>query len=69
MHMGVHVVGQLVEALCYKPDGCGFDSRWGSLKFFRLHNPSGRNMVSGLTQSLTEMSTRNIVCRVRAAGA
>ena len=27
---------------------------------FRLHNPSGRTMTLGLTQSLTEMSTRNI---------
>ena len=23
-----HEVAQLVEALCYKPEGCGFDSRW-----------------------------------------
>jgi hypothetical protein len=23
-----HVVTQLVEALRYKPEGCGFDSRW-----------------------------------------
>jgi hypothetical protein len=27
---------------------------------FHGHNPSGRTMVLGLTQSLTEMSTRNI---------
>jgi hypothetical protein len=31
-----------------------------SLKIFHLHNPSGRTMALGLTQSLTEMSTRNI---------
>ena len=24
-----HAVVQLVEALCYKPEGRGFDSRWG----------------------------------------
>jgi len=23
-----HTVAQLVEALCYKPEGHGFDSRW-----------------------------------------
>jgi hypothetical protein len=23
-----HAVGQLVEALCYNSEGCGFDSRW-----------------------------------------
>ena len=23
-----HAVAQLVEALRYKPEGCGFDSRW-----------------------------------------
>jgi hypothetical protein len=23
-----HAVAQLVEALCYKPNGRGFDSRW-----------------------------------------
>ena len=25
---GEHAVAQLVEALGYKPEGCGFDSRW-----------------------------------------
>ena len=29
-----HVVAQLVEALRYKPEGCGFDSRWCHSKFF-----------------------------------
>jgi hypothetical protein len=27
-------VAQFVEALRYKPEGCGFDSRWFSLEFF-----------------------------------
>ena len=27
---------------------------------FHWHNPSGRNMALGLTQPLTEMSTRNV---------
>jgi hypothetical protein len=30
---------------------------------------SGRTMALGLTQSLTEMSTRNIFCGVKTAGA
>jgi hypothetical protein len=37
--------------------------------FFHWHNPSGRTMALGLTQSLTEMSTRNISWGVNAAGA
>ena len=36
---------------------------------FRWHNPSGRTMALGLTQSLTEMSTRNIFLGVKASGA
>jgi len=37
----------------------GFDSRWCHLNFF-IDNPSGRTMALGLTQPVTEMSTRNI---------
>ena len=36
---------------------------------FHLHNPSSRTISLGLTQPLTEMSTRNVSCRVKAAGA
>ena len=32
----------------------------GVIGIFHWHNPSGRTMVLGLTQPLTEMSTRNI---------
>jgi hypothetical protein len=28
-----HTLGQLVEALRYKPEGCGFDSRWCQWNF------------------------------------
>ena len=28
-----YAVAQLVEALRYKPEGCGFDSRWGHCNF------------------------------------
>jgi len=52
-----HAVAQLVEAMRYKTEGRGFDSRW--CHFFHWHNPSGRTMALGLTQPLTEMSTRN----------
>jgi hypothetical protein len=36
---------------------------------FHWHNPVGRTMALGSTQPLTEMSTRNISCGVKAAGA
>ena len=51
--------GTLIEALRYKPEGRSFDSRW-CIGIFHRHNPSGRTMALGLTQLLTEMSTRNI---------
>jgi len=54
----------LFEALRYTPEGCGFDTG-----IFHWHNPSGRTMVVGSTQSLTEMSTRNISRGVNGAGA
>ena len=55
-------VAQLVEALRYKPEGRGFDSQ------LCLWN-SGPTMALGSTQPLTEMSTGNISCGVKAAGA
>ena len=61
-----HMVAQLVEALNYKPEGIGFDSRWCywhfSLTSFRpQYGP-------GVAQSRTEMSTMNISLGVKAAG-
>jgi hypothetical protein len=56
------VLAQLIEALRYKPEGSGFDSRWCP-----WHNHSGCTMVLGSTQPLTEMSTRNISWGVMAA--
>ena len=41
----------------------------GVTGIFHLHNPSDRTMALGLTQPLTEMSTRNISWGVNAAGA
>jgi hypothetical protein len=55
-------MAQLVEALHYRSEGRGFDSRM-------CHNPSGRIMALGSTQPLTEMSTRGISWGVKAAGA
>jgi len=40
----------------------------GVTGIFHWHNPSGGTMVLGLTQPLTEMSTRNISWRLKAAG-
>jgi hypothetical protein len=41
-------VAQLVEALRYKSESCGFES----LEFF-IDNPSGRTVTLGSTQPLT----------------
>jgi len=54
------IVAQLVETLCYKSEGLGFDSPMVSMEIFHRHNPSGRTMALRLTQPLTEMITRNI---------
>jgi hypothetical protein len=40
----------------------------GVIEIFHCHNPSGRTMALGLTQPLTEMSTRNISWEVKSAG-
>jgi hypothetical protein len=53
-----YAVAQLVEALRYKPEGRGFDSRWGHCDF-----------TMGSTQSVTEMSTRSISWDAKAADA
>ena len=57
-----HAVTELIEALCYKLEGCGFDFRWGHWDFFHLLNPSGRTMVLGSTPTVTENFTRGISC-------
>jgi hypothetical protein len=41
-----YVVAQSVEALRYKPEGCGFDSRWGHWNFSVTY-PFGRTMGRG----------------------
>jgi hypothetical protein len=57
-----NAVAQLVEALRYKPEGRGFDSR-----LCNWFNPLGRNKKS--TQPLPEMYNRNIFWELKAAGA
>jgi hypothetical protein len=39
-------VSVVVKALCYKPEGRGFDTQWG--EFLNLPNPSGRTRPWGL---------------------
>jgi hypothetical protein len=56
----VHAVGYLVEALSYNPEGRRFGFPVSSLDFFNRPNPSNRTMSLASTQSLTEMSTRNL---------
>jgi hypothetical protein len=55
-------------ALCYKPEVCWFDTLW-CIGIFHRHNPSGLIMALGLTQPLTEISTRNFSWGVKAVGA
>jgi hypothetical protein len=50
---------QLVEAVCHKPEGRGFEYD-EVIEFFISPNPSSRIMSVGSTQLLTKMSTRNI---------
>jgi hypothetical protein len=53
-------IAYLVESLCYKPEGCGFDSLLGHRIFFNLPDPSIRTVDLGSTEPLTEMNTRNL---------
>jgi hypothetical protein len=41
----------------------------GVTGIFHSHNPSGFTLILGFTQPLTELSTRNISCGVKAADA
>jgi hypothetical protein len=59
-----HTVAQLVEALCYNPEGREFDD--GGIFHWHL---SGRTLALGLTQAVTETSTRNVSWEVKAVGA
>jgi hypothetical protein len=54
-------VSRLVEALCYKLGGRGFDSLWGFEAFYWI-NPSGLTMAMELTQPLTDMNIKELPC-------
>jgi hypothetical protein len=49
----------LVEALCCKPEVHGFDPN-ELIAFLNLLNPSSCSMALGATQSVKEMSTKNL---------
>ena len=57
---GTLLVAQLIEALRYKSESRGFDSRWCHWIFFIDIILPAATMALGSTQPLTEMSTRNI---------
>jgi hypothetical protein len=57
------------EALRYNQESCGFDSRWGLLRVLRWLNHPSRTMALRSTQSVTKISTRNLLWVVKAAGA
>jgi hypothetical protein len=63
-----HAVAWLVEALCYNPEGCGFESQCGGFFSVDLTLPAALWHL-GLTQPLTEMSTSNFPGAKRAPGA
>ena len=54
-----HAVVQLIEAVCYTPEGREFVPD-GVMGIFHLRNPSGRTIALGSTQPLIKMSARNI---------
>jgi len=61
-----HPVAQLVEVTSRKVAG---SIPYGVIGILHSHNPSDCTMAMGLTQPLTEMSTRNTFCGVKTAGA
>jgi hypothetical protein len=62
----VHMVAQLVEVLCYKPEGHGFDSQWRHWSF-PLTYSFWTHYGSASTERVTEMSTKNISWGVKVA--
>jgi hypothetical protein len=49
----------VVKALCYKPEGSGFETRWVN-ELFSIYPILPAALGPGFIQSLTEISTRNI---------
>jgi hypothetical protein len=50
------MVAQMAEALRFKPESRGFDSRWGNWFFSSAPKSSNRTMAPAFTQPVTEMS-------------
>jgi len=53
-------VAQLFDALRYKPEGRGFDSRWGHWDIFDLILPADCTVALWSSHTLTEMSTWDV---------
>jgi len=66
---GGHAVAQLVEAPHYTSRKVAGSIPYFVIGIFHWDNPSGRTMALGSTQPVTEMSTTNISCGVKAVGA
>jgi hypothetical protein len=60
--------GAVVEALCYKPEGRGFETD-GVTAFFHWHNLSGRKMALGSTQPINRNEYQEYILGVKVAGA
>jgi hypothetical protein len=61
-------VAQLVEALCYKPEGRGFDSRWCNLNFL-LTQSSRPHYGPGIDSVSNRNEYQKYFLEVKAAGA
>ena len=62
-------VAYLIEALCYEPEKKADLISDEFILIFHCHNPSAHTMIVGSTQPVTETSTRNLSCGIKAAGA
>jgi hypothetical protein len=61
-----HAMTQLVEIISYKLEDCRFDSRWRHYPFL-IYLPTYRAMSQGLTQPLTDSSTRKLLLGIKRA--
>jgi len=63
-----HAVAQLVEALRYKPEGRGFDSRWCHY-YFSLTNSFRPHYVPAVDSASNRNKHQEYFLRAKAAGA
>ena len=64
-----HAVAQLIEALRYKSEGRGFDSRWRHWNFFLLTLSSRLHYGSGVDSASNRKEYQEYFLGVEAAGA